>query len=460
MSADSPINIDTAIHDLLKGPKYPDREFVRSGATFAEVYAMANRLRVALDETESRGTFICLVADDKAVIAAALLAALASGSTLLLPYAFSANIIAQMHQTIGFETALSDVDREFPEGVKVICPQSAEATDLRGPGPGPGHGHEARAQSELLQIFTGGSTGTPKIWSKTVENIFGEGYFQANRFAVTKNDCILATIPPYHIYGLLFSVVVPLVSSATVINETPSFPSEIVRIAKKYKSTILASVPAHYRALRERKMSLRLAFSSAGVLDAADNEAFCRHNKIGVVEVYGSTETGGIATRNMAQGEEFFTPFPTIDWKITDHRLAVRSPYISPELPIDAKGFFTTNDRVEAIGTKSFSLKGRSDTVTKVGGKRVDLDEISLFIKKQAGVTDCVTLAMPESGGREHLIGTLIQGDTVNMEMIKKTLAETFEPYALPRRMKTVARIPLKNNGKYDLQRIVQLLEK
>ncbi len=454
MSADFPINIDTAIHDLLEGPKYPDREFVRSGATFGEVYAMANRLRVPLDEAGSRGALVCLVADDKAVIAAALLAALASGSTLLLPYAFSAKIIAQMHQTIGFTIALSDVDREFPEGVNVICPQSAEANDFPGPG------REVRAQSELLQIFTGGSTGTPKIWSKTVENIFGEGYFQASRFAVTKNDCILATIPPYHIYGLLFSVVMPLVSSATVINETPSFPSDIVRVAKKYKSTILASVPAHYRALRERKMSLRLAFSSAGVLDAADNEAFCRHNEVGVVEVYGSTETGGIATRIMAQGEEFFTPFPTIDWKIIDHRLAVRSPYISPELPIDANGFFTTNDRVEAIGEKSFCLKGRSDTVTKVGGKRVDLDEISLFIKKQAGVTDCVTLAMPESGGREHLVGTLIQGDTVNVEMIKKTLAETFEPYALPRRMKTVARIPLKDNGKYDMQRIVQLLEK
>ena len=115
-------------------------------------------------------------------------------------------------------------------------------------------------------------------------------------------------------------------------------------------------------------MSLRLAFSSAGMLDAADNAAFSRHNKTGVVEVYGSTETGGIATRNMAQGEEFFTPFPTIDWKICEHRLAVRSPYISPELPVDKKGFFTTNDRIEAVGTKSFALKGRIRYRDESGG--------------------------------------------------------------------------------------------
>ncbi len=454
MSVDFAKHIEILMRDLLKGPKYPEREFVRSGATFGEVYALANQFRIALDETKNRGTLVCLAADDKAVIAAALLATLASGTTLLLPYAFSAKIIAQMHQSTGFTTAISDVAREFPEGVKLICPQSIETTDL------PTHSQEVSAQSELLQIFTGGSTGTPKIWSKTVENIFGEGCSQASRFAVTENDCILATIPPYHIYGLLFSVVMPLVSSATVVNETPSFPGDIVRIAKKYGSTILASVPAHYRALGDREMSLRLAFSSAGMLDAADNATFCRHNQAGIVEVYGSTETGGIATRNMAQGEEYFTPFSTIDWEIRDNRLAVRSPYISPELPIDEKGFFTTNDLVEAVGIKAFSLKGRSDTVTKVGGKRVDLDEISLFIKKQVGVTDCVTLAMPDPGGREHLIGTLIQGAAVNVELIKKTLADTFEPYALPRRMKTVARIPLKDNGKYDLQSIVQLLEK
>jgi acyl-CoA synthetase (AMP-forming)/AMP-acid ligase II len=462
MNADNPanpiepierMNIEKAIKNLLQGPKYPDKEFIHSGATFGEVYAMAAWLRPALAGLEYRGSSVCLAAENKAVIAAALLASLAGGPTFLLPYAFSANALTRMQEATGFTIAVSDVVREFPQGTQVICPQSKGPAALLLDG-------QFSPCGELLKIFTGGSTGTPQVWAKTGENIFSEGLFLASNFAVTEKDCIMATIPPYHIYGLLFSVVLPLISAATVVGETPSFPNEIAQVAEEHEVTILASVPAHYRALRgiKKDMSLRLAFSSAGMLDAADNEAFCRKYKTGVVEVYGSTETGGIATRNRYLGEELFAPFTTIDWKILKGRLAVNSPYISPDLPVDADGFFTTNDRVEARGINEFFLKGRADTVTKVGGKRVDLEEIRALIKSVPGVVDCAVIALPESGGREHQIGALIEGCELDMEMIRKTLADSLEPYALPRYMKKVERLPMQKNGKYDWADLVRLL--
>ncbi len=153
-------------------------------------------------------------------------------------------------------------------------------------------------------------------------------------------------------------------------------------------------------------------------------------------------------------GEEFFSPFATIDWKISEGRLAVHSPYISPDLPVGEDGFFTTNDRVEVKGKNKLLLKGRADTVTKVGGKRVDLEEIRTLIKSVPGVVDCAVIALPESGGREHQIGALIQGYELDMEMIRKTLVDSLEPYALPRYMKKVESIPMQKNGKYDLAEI------
>ena len=277
---------------------------------------------------------------------------------------------------------------------------------------------------------------------------------------MSEKDRIVATVPPYHIYGLLFSVILPLVSSASVSLETPSFPGDIAEVIAGQQATILVSIPPHYRALREKKIaesSLRIAFSSAGMLEAIDNEAFYQLNEVGIVEVYGSTETGGIATRNRSLGETNFTAFPTVSWQIRDQRLCVRSPYLSPDLPLADDGLFTTGDRVEAEGTNGFALKGRTDGVTKVGGKRVDLEELCVLIKKGAGVSDCVVMALPEPGGREHRVVALIEGPEVDIDLLRTSLAASLESYALPRVIKATRQIPVQANGKHDRDAIIRL---
>ncbi|MCK9378421.1 MAG: acyl--CoA ligase [Syntrophobacterales bacterium] len=442
----------------MSGPAFPGREFIRSGTTFGEVYAMAAGLRAVLAAPEYQGASICLAVDDRAVMAAVLLAALQSskpcGPTLLLPFALSTPALARMQQLTGFTAAICDVDRELPADTAIIRPPAGTAAE-------PATCIPISPQAELLRIFTGGSTGTPQIWSKTGENLFGEGFALAHHFAVTEQDCIVATVPPYHIYGLLFSVILPLVSGASVSMDSPSYPGEIAKVIEEQGATLLAGIPPHYRALRGKKVvgaTLRLAFSSAGMLDADDNEAFTHLNQVGIVEVYGSTETGGIATRNRSMGETSFTTFPTVAWTIKDDRLCVRSSFLSPELPVAGDGYFTTGDRVEQCGTSQFILKGRVDGVTKVGGKRVDLEEVRAIIKKVPQVSDCVVMALPEPGGREHRIVALIQGTEVDMAQLRKTLVESLEFYALPRVLKTIDRIPLQENGKYDRDAIIGFL--
>lgn len=414
---------------------------------------MAAGLRKALAGYEGEG--VCLATTNRAVMAAALLAALAGGPILLLPYALSLPALARLKDLTGFTTAIAEGTRGLPDGTTVIRPQPLSAPELPAGAPRPG--------KELLRIFTGGSTNAPQLWRKSWENMFGEGFLLARSFAVTEKDCIVATAPPYHIYGLLFSVILPLVSSATVVADTPSFPGEIAEAVQTHQATILAGIPPHYRALRGKKLTaagLRLAFSSAGMLDEEDNRAFFQLHEVGIVEVYGSTETGGIASRNRFQGESAFTPFPVVAWGIKDHRLCVRSPWLSPGLPLADDGFFTTGDRVEAATTATaFTLQGRTDGVAKVGGKRVDLEEVHAVLKKTPGVSDCVVTALPEAGSRGERIVALVQGTDVNIERIRERLAASLETYALPRAIKTVNRIPVKENGKYDREAIMKLFD-
>jgi acyl-coenzyme A synthetase/AMP-(fatty) acid ligase len=450
------LGTEAAVAALLNGPLDPEREFVAGGATFGELYAMASWLRAAVADPTDRG-MVCLAVDDRATIAAALLASLAGGPVLLLPYAFSRQALAGMQRATGFTTAFTDTDtsKDFPPGTEVIQPQGGKAGQAL-------HHFSAISDEELLRLYTGGSTGSPQLWSKTGTNIFAEALFLAHHFGVSPQDRIVATISPYHIYGLLYSVVLPLVSGATVLPGTPAFPDEISQTLQDQQATVLISVPAHYRALQGRATlypTLRLAFSSAGMLDSQDNAEFCRQHRAGIVEVYGSTETGGIALRNRSRGEAGFTPYPTVDWMISAQRLHIRSSYLSPDLQRDAEDFFVTGDWVEPCAPAGFQLQGRADSITKVAGKRVDLEEISVLIKQQPAVVDCVVLALAEAGCREHRIVALVEGQAVDTEAIRRALAARFESYALPRAIKVVRRLPIKANGKYDRAAMIRLFE-
>lgn len=457
MKATSPaLGSEAAIAALLNAPHDPEQAFIRGGATVGEVYGMASWMLAACGGREERGV-ICLATEDRSIIAASLLASLAGGPVVLLPYALSVQAFEGICQATGCTAVLADASSSanVPAGIEIIEVHREQAgPDL--------HLFPASPGEELLRLYTGGSTGTPRIWSKTGCNIFAEAFFLAQHFGVSSQDAIVATISPYHIYGLLYSVVLPLVSGATILPQTPAFPDEIVRTVREHKATILVSVPVHYRALRGRGAlgaSLRLAFSSAGMLDIEDNTEFCLHNEAGIVEVYGSTETGGIALRNRCRGEAGFTPYPTIEWTMADQRLHIRSPYLSPGLPRAVAGFFVTGDRVEPCSPAGFQLRGRTDSITKVAGKRVDLEEILVLIKQQPGVSDCVVLALADAGSREHRVVALVEGQAVDIKAMRAILASRFEPYALPRAIKTIDHLPVKANGKFDRAAIVRLFQ-
>ncbi len=437
---------------MIAGPPEPRRSFVRGGASLAEVYAMAAWLRAYYRGPGAGEAAVCLVAEDRAVIAAAILAALAGGPTLLLPFSRSAASLEAIRRRTGFVSVIGDGIDALPRGVQVVRPEPDGAVVVPMVPVSP--------DRVILHLSTGGTTGAPRIWKKTAANVLLESWWLADFFRVTEGDCIVATVSPYHIYGLLYTVLLPLVSPAAVAPETPSYPGDIVEAIQRHRATILVSVPAHYAALQGKPVnagSLRLAISSAGMLAEPSNHDFTERNQVDLFEIYGSTETGGIARRNRFRGETMFTFFPMIERRCSQNRLAVRSPFLSPDLPADAEGFFATGDAVQFSGEDMFLLQGRIDHIAKVGGKRVDLEAVRMILKRQPGVVDAVVLAVPAAGGRENRIVALVQG-TCGAEQLRAAVAQEAEPYALPRTIKVVAAIPLTATGKVDREAIGALL--
>ena len=454
-----PRQLEDLLKSILSGPMHPQLTYV-DGVTFQGIYNLAMPLRKWLQKNVPKEEVCLLYADDKAVIMAALLAALFETRILILPNAHSFKGVDALKRTTGCRYAIMDKSRSLPEDIAVIV-----ASDFRFKSPVKRFQSKEEPTIEpdtvWIQLYTGGSTAAPKIWNKTIRNLMGEALFLSHKFKINSEDRVVASVPVYHIYGLLYSILVPFIASAYVCQAMPYYPKEISQTLDAKSATILISVPPHYRALGRhlcKNDTLRLAFSSAGMLAAEDGQAFTRNNDVEVVEIYGSTETGGVATRIRAKGETAFTPFECVTVKIEAEQLWVKSDFLSPGLKRLDSDFFKLNDRVQLSYDGQFRLLGRTDGVLKVGGRRIDSETIRQAFFDQAGVTDVAILSIPLLNGRENQIVAVVEG-TVEPPILSKKIASTLEAYARPRSIKVVEKMPYTEAGKYNRNALMALFK-
>ncbi|MHB9096644.1 MAG: class I adenylate-forming enzyme family protein [Syntrophales bacterium] len=431
-----------------------DCRYNPSGTTIGEIGALAAGIR---DRFSERGAPadepVCLCVEERSHLMAALLASMAGAPPFILPHTIHPQVLREVHAVRPFRLILADTAVEPPEGTAIIpieeCRPPHRLLKLVRP-----------PDEAFLSLFTGGSTGKPRIWSKTPANLFGEALHLAKTFGIGGSDLILPTVPPQHIYGLLFSVLLPFVASARVLDRTCTFPQEILSALQNEGATVLVSVPIHYRAMRAGgigRFSLRLALSSAAPLDGDDAAAFRQQTGLAINEIYGSTETGGMAIRSYGENHGSWEPFSCIDWKILSDHLCVRSAFVSPDLPRDAEGFFMTADRAAEAGETRFMLRGRADHVVKIAGKRVDLEEIREKIRRIPGVKDAYVTAAPLKRARQTEISALVVSD-LQARDLRAAIRSMDESCGRPRRIRIVEAIPILPNGKIDRERVDRLL--
>ncbi|PKN51701.1 MAG: hypothetical protein CVU55_10715 [Deltaproteobacteria bacterium HGW-Deltaproteobacteria-13] len=424
------------------------KEFTFSGYSYGDVFELAAGLKKTLARRGGEKV-LCLCTANKAVTAACVLASLAGSCKLILPYSFSAHAMTEMYEATGFNFAIADHPEEIPAGVEIITPLPAAKENI--------NPEMIRHPDEpFLRLFTGGSTGKPKVWSKSPRNLLAEAFYLKEKFALSDKDLFVATVPPYHIYGLLFSVLVPFIAHARILPDIYTFPQEIISTTNKHKASVLVSVPIHYRAMKVDNLSLpslKVAFSSSGALDRSDGLYFYKKTGLGITEIYGSTETGGVAARNISEQTDSWKAFDTVSWKLTGSRLSVKSDFASCEMERDADGFCLTGDEAREDRENRFVLLGRADGIVKVAGKRVDLLDVQNKIKTLPTVSDAVVVAFPTDKGRESVIAAVVACDLTETHL-KKLLMDMLEPYAVPRRVKIVSSITRTATGKIDRRRI------
>src|SRR5690606_6327763 len=113
-----------------------------------------------------------------------------------------------------------------------------------------------------------------------------------------------------------------------------------------------------------------------------------------VLDVLGSTETGGIAIRRTAT-DSSYQPLPGVSVRIgADEHLEVTSPYCGGE------GTLRTGDRARWAPGGRFEHLGRDDGVVKVGGRRFSLQELEAKALEIPGVSDALAFSKPTDSAR------------------------------------------------------------
>jgi acyl-CoA synthetase (AMP-forming)/AMP-acid ligase II len=406
------------------------------------------------------GRNVALFLDDSIEFSAALLGAWQAGKTVWL----SADTLAASCDALA-----SSVDAflgEFPGQYAPSMPGGDE--------------HCALAWTALdpdfaaLVVHTSGSTGAAQAIPKRLSQLTSEVATLQAQFGARLGDAdIVATVSHQHIYGLLFKVLWPLAAGRAIHARSLDFPEQLAALLGQRPCALIAS-PAHLKRLPDHldwsaaARQLRSVFSSGGML--APEVALAAGTLLGhvPVEVYGSSETGGIAWRQRQPGMlDTWEALPHVEWRVSsgDPLLEVRSPHIGGE------GWLTLADRVQATGGGRFLLQGRSDRIVKIEEKRISLDAIEAALLASGLALEARVIVGPDVPGQRQTLAAFVvpSGDARALlesegklglnRRLRDLLAGSVQAIAIPRRWRYLDQMPLNAQGKTTHGQLFALLD-
>jgi len=380
--------------------------------------------------------------DDTLAFAAALFGAWHAGKRVFLG---GDNLPATLE---GLRPHVAGFAGDVPAHLAPLQPQAG--VDLRAPL------HALDEDALELVVFTSGSTGAPSAIGKRLRQLTREvDTLQAAFGAQLEGAQVHGTVSHQHIYGLLFRVLWPL-AAGRAIQPRRFFHEDLVSALAREPSVLVAT-PAHLKRLPGQldwaalSGRLRAVFSSGGPLPS--DAALQARALLGVAptEVFGSSETGGIAWRQWSAEQPQWHPLPGVAWRIEDGCLAVSSPHLADD------AWWQTQDRVEADAGRSFRLLGRADRIVKIEERRVSLDALEQQLRAHPQVQEARVLVLP--GAREQLAAVVVPqaADATQWSDAQRRLlagqlgahlAQSHDAVTRPRRWRFVNELPYNAQGK------------
>ncbi len=310
------------------------------------------------------------------------------------------------------------------------------------------------ADDTRIIMYTSGSTGHPKLVHQRMTEFEEDNAFVYSQWGQEfLSRKLVATVSQHHIYGFLFTISLPFSAAVPFRRKRIEIPEEFEALDDE--DYIIIAVPAFLKRTVQIEDHLPLhnpwIFTSGGVL--TPDVAKSTNDVFGFwpMEVYGSTETSGIAYRQSKNGLEW-TPFANAKiWKNELGCLVIKSPYIK-----DPAGF-ATGDLVEIHEDGRFLLKGRADSIVKIEEKRISLPEVEARILESGLVSD--VSVVPMSDRRQYLAAAVVLNEKGKAQFASTEkylinryfhdfLMQYFENVVIPKKWRFMDALPMDVQGK------------
>ncbi len=370
----------------------------------------------------------------------ALLATLHAGKTPILPGHCRVSLLNE--QSTLFDGVLSDQALNWRGPICVVGTTMAAASgEIVFPPIG---------DNACIELFTSGSTGEPKRVSKPVRSLDREAALLAAHYGDRLAGCrVVASVAPQHLYGLTFRLVLPMALGLPLHAAMIEYAEQLTALSHAHRYLFISS-PAFIKRLGPRLSPppVAMILSAGGVLQWQDAMLAASWFNVWPDEIYGSSESGVIASRYRQRDEAPWQPFPGVRFQPEGGAFRLFSPLIADRcgLLLDDVLHFSDGDR--------FHLCGRRDRVVKIEEKRISLSEVERRLLELDGIIEAA--ALPITRGSRQSVGALLVLDNAtrqrwgkNQELQwRKALRALLEPVAIPRYWRVIDEIPVNSMNK------------
>ena len=322
-----------------------------------------------------------------------------------------------------------------------------------------------------LEIYTSGSTGEPTAITKTLTQLDNEADILSQVLPGLSDAVVLTTVSHQHFYGMTFRLFLPACLGMPFDRDICEYPEDILSRMDLNRSLVLVSSPSHLSRLPDQAEWGTFARNCLGVVSSAaplTREDSLRAKNIlqsEITEIYGSSETGAIASRvqSLSSDDAPWRPLPRVRLECSGQgTLMVCSPYT------DNEQFETLADKVSFLPDGTFRLSGRTDRIVKIEGKRISLTAIEkalLLLPEISAVkalvlerkrTECAVVIELTPVGQNILDQA---GKNALVRELKSRMIADFERVALPRRWRFVPHMPYNSQGKLPLSNLLPLFD-